>query len=124
VLLVLDDTEGISESDQKIIEILPNRNVIVLINKTDVEENLIQNEDVIGLIGNAPIIRISVKEGTGMDRLEAEISNLVYTGKVRLDESLIVTNARHIQLLKKSPREFKRGTFLPSGGDPLGHGQY
>jgi tRNA modification GTPase len=102
ILFVLDDTEGISESDRKIMDILVGRKTIVLINKTDVSKSMITPEDATSLAGASKIIRISVKEGTGIKDLEEEIRNMVFSGNLRSDDSLIVTNARHIQLLKKA----------------------
>ena len=39
-------------------------------------------------------------EERGIDELEDEIENLVYGGQIRQEESLIVSNARHLQLLR------------------------
>jgi tRNA modification GTPase len=102
VLFVLDDTEGISESDRKIMEIIAGTKTIVLINKTDALGNRISDEEACSLVGGSKIIRISVKEGSGMKDLEKEIRDMVYHGILQSDDSLAVTNIRHIHLLKRA----------------------
>ncbi len=119
ILFVLDDTEGISESDRQIMDILAGRKTIVLINKTDMAASRISPEDAASLVGESKIIRISVKEGTGMKDLEDEIRGMVFSGHLRSDDSLMVTNARHIQLLKKAKECLSEAHKALSAGIPV-----
>jgi tRNA modification GTPase len=38
----------------------------------------------------------------GIEELETEIESMVYGGQLRQEESLLVTNARHVELLEKA----------------------
>ena len=42
-----------------------------------------------------------------MDKIEEEILNMVYSGNVKQNESLIVTNVRHKELLEKASDSLK-----------------
>ena len=119
VLFVLDDSVGITESDRKIMGILAGRNTIVLINKTDVLQSRISAEEAASLVGSSRIIRISVKEGSGMKELEQEILSMVYSGGLHTDDSTIVTNVRHIHLLKQAEKGVTEALYAIESGIPV-----
>jgi tRNA modification GTPase len=119
ILFVLDDSVGITESDRKIIEILAGRNTIVLINKTDISPSKINAEEAASLVGSSKIIRISVKEGSGMKDLEQEILSMVYSGGLHAEESMIVTNVRHIHLLKTAESGVSEALYALEAGIPV-----
>lgn len=48
------------------------------------------------------IIYSSIVNRLGILELEEEITKMVYSGEVRQEESLLITNARHVGLLEKA----------------------
>ncbi len=102
VLLLLDDAEGISKQDEAILDLLKECKVVVLINKTDLAAKRIDDRDIeMGKEWFGPV-RISVKEGSGMKKLEETIEEIVCEGIDHSDERPVVTNARHAQSLKEA----------------------
>ena len=110
ILLVIDGSGVIEPEDRRIIELLPNRPVVVLINKVDLGIKL-SSKDIKNIIPNAITINTSMKTGTGIDELRETIESLVFRGKV-VGKSLIITNVRHKQLLDKAAIEIDQCASL------------
>ncbi|HRV32849.1 MAG TPA: tRNA uridine-5-carboxymethylaminomethyl(34) synthesis GTPase MnmE, partial [Anaerovoracaceae bacterium] len=51
-------------------------------------------------------------EGTGLDRLEETIRDWITGGKVRRKEDVLVTNVRHIDLLRRAQREIEEALSM------------
>jgi tRNA modification GTPase len=73
----------------------------VLINKSDLASK-IEEEELHITLPHAGIIKAAIKNNVGIDELEQEIVSMVYGGQVRQEESLLVTNVRHMELLEKA----------------------
>ncbi|TDL93290.1 GTP-binding protein, partial [Macrococcus brunensis] len=59
ILYVLNYNEPLSESDYQLAEVINNEDVIVIINKTDLEQQL-NLEEVKQMVGNVPIVQTSM----------------------------------------------------------------
>lgn len=105
VLVMLNAGEALTDEDREILSFIHNREVIVLVNKTDLEAK-IDYDELSTLIGDHSerIIKISVSTGTGIEQVEKEISSLVYKGDVKKDENTYVTNIRHKNALEKASK--------------------
>ena len=101
VILMLDASSELTEEDIEILSKLENKKVITLINKTDlpskIDEGIIKK-----YVQENRIIKISALEKIGIDKLEDEIANMVYMGKVTQQSSVIITNVRHKDALSKA----------------------
>ena len=101
ILYVLNNNEILTEEDYKLAEIIKNEDVIVIINKTDLETKL-DLEEVKTMVGNAPIVRTSMLSQQGIEELEEQIRTLFFAGEVSNQDMTYVSNARHIRLLKSA----------------------
>ncbi|PKF21199.1 tRNA uridine-5-carboxymethylaminomethyl(34) synthesis GTPase MnmE [Macrococcoides caseolyticum] len=101
ILYVLNNNEILTEEDYKLAEIIKNEEVIVIINKTDLETKL-DLEEVKTMVGNAPIVRTSMLSQQGIEELEEQIRTLFFAGEVSNQDMTYVSNARHISLLKSA----------------------
>lgn len=99
LLLLLDASAPLTPEDRDVLALLPGRQAIVLINKSDLPPAL-EVEEVQQLIEDRQIIRISVLEGTGLAELEEAIVNRVYSGQIIQAEGSFVNNVRHSNLLQ------------------------
>ncbi len=118
VILVLDSSMPLEEEDYSIIEKIGDRYIICLLNKTDLGDN-IKEEKVKELIPNAAIIETVISDGEGMGLISDEIENIVYGGKVKQEESLIVTNVRHQSLLSEARTSISDAAVLAEMREPL-----
>jgi len=102
VFQVLDAAEGLSSQDFEAIELTEKKKSLVIVNKTDVKNKKINQEDLKRLAGDRPVIWISAEQGTGLAELEDQIVDLVLYGKIDRSDSLMVTNIRHKQALERA----------------------
>lgn len=105
VLVMLNAGEALTDDDREILSVIHDKEVIVLINKTDLDPK-IDYDELSTLIGehSERIIKISVTTGAGIELVEKAISSLVYKGDVKKDENTYVTNIRHKNALEKASK--------------------
>lgn len=101
VMLVLDASEKLSAEDIEILKLLGDKKCIVIINKTDLEP-VLEESELAGYVDGRSIIRISAAESRGIQELENEIVEMVYSGSVSYESSAIISNVRHKHALEKS----------------------
>ncbi|WP_195973028.1 tRNA uridine-5-carboxymethylaminomethyl(34) synthesis GTPase MnmE [Clostridium thermobutyricum] len=94
VVLMIDTSRAIEAEDREIIEVVKDKNTIVLLNKVDLEEKISRDE----LKDFSNFIEISAKTGFGIEDLKAKIKDMFFSGEVD-SESLIISNNRHKQAL-------------------------
>jgi len=118
IIFMLDDSEGVSEEDKEIIDAVGDRKAIVLANKSDIGKAVSENE-IKKMLPSCLFIETSMLSGEGMEMIETEIEALVYGGKVRQNESLIVTSARHENLLNESSKALGDALEMTDKGEAL-----
>lgn len=101
---ISDSSEKINHRIKAIREMIKEteKKLIILINKADTavpgQESELRRS--ISLEGNERLLFISAMENTGLDNLRHEISDMVIKEKIS-SESVIVTNIRHYEALRK-----------------------
>lgn len=93
VIYVVDTSTELDENDFQIMELLSDRNAIILMNKSDLESKTDAAQIKKHL--EKRIISVSAKERTGMDELEAAIREMFLHGQVSFDDEIFITNVRH-----------------------------
>ena len=99
VIFVVDMSKELESEDFEIISHIGDRKVIVLANKIDLEPK-ITVEEISKHITNATVIETSMEDGRGIEEIKDEIEALIYGGEVKQNNSLIISNARHLELLR------------------------
>ncbi len=104
-LFLVDSKGGIREEDREIAEELQPDKTILVLNKIDLVDKLPVPE-VTDKIGNswADVVKLSAKEGQGLSTLENSLTELIWGGKVRKDESLVLLNVQEKELLKEAKK--------------------
>ena len=100
IIYVVDGSRPLDNNDTDIMELIKEKKVIVLLNKSDIGQIVSKND--LNCISCYDIISISAKEETGLDKLEDSIKNLFFTGNITSNEEIYITNARHKSLLKEA----------------------
>ena len=101
IILVLDAGEALREEDLEIMEYVKGRKAIVLINKTDLDVK-IDEEEIKKLLGDKAVIRASVLNGSGLDELEDKIVEMVYSGEIFQRGDTLVTSVRQKNALERA----------------------
>ena len=104
IFFVIDGSEILDEREKEIASFIIEKNVIAIINKTDLP-TIVSDDQVRALFSNKEdlkIARISANEGQGIDQLEEIIEELFFKGIIKENSELMITNMRHKQALMEA----------------------
>ena len=115
IIYVVDSSVSLDESDGEIIKLMKEKKTIVLLNKTDLNtvvdedelrskisqiyEHLSDGKDISGDEFDFTVIRTSVKENVGMQQFEETIRNMFFQGEISFNDEVYITNMRHKEAL-------------------------
>lgn len=105
IIYVIDSSTELDDNDFSIIDILKDKNAIVLLNKSDL--STITTEDIVKKYLDKPVINISAKDRTGIDELESKISEMFLHGQVSFNDEVYITNIRHKNSLTEAFNSLK-----------------
>ena len=112
IIYVVDASRELDENDEEIIRLIADKKVIVLLNKTDLEQVVTEeqiSEKISCVLENktARIIRTSTKENTGIDEFEQTIKDLFFNGEISVNDEIYITNQRHKEALTEADESMK-----------------
>ena len=109
VIYVVDSSRELDENDEEIIELIRDKKVIVLLNKTDLESVVTEEQikDKFREIyegeekhdDSLHVIRTSTKDNTGIDEFEKTIQDMFFAGRIAVNDEIYITNQRHKEAL-------------------------
>lgn len=99
ILFLLNSGDVIADEDYNIMNRVTNKNVLVLLNKSDMDRK-IETDRIKEILGDKTFLDTSMETGQGVEELKDIIEKMVYKGNLKQDNSLIVTNVRHLNLLR------------------------
>lgn len=117
ILYVVDASGNLDEDDENIISLLEGKKAIILLNKSDLKNNITEDllkdklAQVLKKTKNIRIIRTSTidtsSEKSGMEELEETIRNMFFEGELKHNNELVVTNLRHKEALQDALNSLK-----------------
>lgn len=112
IIYVVDASRELDENDEEIVRLIADKKVIVLLNKTDLEqivteENIVEKIESVSENKTARIIRTSTKENTGIDEFEQTIKELFFHGEISVNDEIYITNQRHKEALVEAYESMK-----------------
>ncbi|WP_262559869.1 MULTISPECIES: tRNA uridine-5-carboxymethylaminomethyl(34) synthesis GTPase MnmE [unclassified Staphylococcus] len=118
ILFVLNNNEALTQEDRQLYEVIKNEDVIVIVNKTDLERQL-DIDEVKQMIGDKPLIETSMQTQQGIDALELQIRDLFFDGSIQNQDMTYVSNSRHISLLKQAKQAIQDAIEAAESGIPM-----
>ena len=106
ILYVVDGSKQLDDNDSQIISHIKGRNVITVINKSDLDvvvDKLLISEELPG-----DIIEISAKYGDGKEELYNILNDKFFSGQLQYNDELYITNSRHKDELIKTRESFSK----------------
>lgn len=106
ILFVVDGSEIPDQREREIISLIEKKHVIVVVNKTDLPA-IVTDEQIKALFPGKEdlrIVRISASEGTGMDQLQEQMEELFFSGGIKENREIVITNMRHKEALENACR--------------------
>jgi len=108
IIYMVDSSVELDENDKDIIRFLKNKNVIVLLNKSDlsgvVTEEKIENifEDILPGENKPVMIKTSAKAGEGLAEFEDIVKEMFFKGEIKSNNEIVITNLRHKEALQEA----------------------
>lgn len=125
ILYVVDTSVPLDQNDREILLLLRDKRVIILFNKSDLQE-VVREEEFLAFISEAnskessgedsegaeaqkpSVIKMSAREGHGIEDLEQEIKKMFFQGGLPSDQEVIITNMRHKEALMTASGDMKQ----------------
>ena len=108
ILYVVDSSMPLDENDRDIIQLIQDKNTIILLNKSDLDE-IVREEDVIHEINRIRndktenalrVVRTSTKFDSGIEELIHLIKEMFFHGKISYNDEVYITNMRHKEAIQ------------------------
>ena len=107
IIAVFDSSEDLSEEDNAILNLIKDKNAIIVLNKKDLKIKTHEDAPEFKII-NKPAHIISATQKTGIDALEDEIVKIFKLSEIGIDSAELITNIRHKDLVNKAIQELDK----------------
>lgn len=101
VLLVLDQSQPLSDGDRELLELTSGQERFILLNKIDLPSSL-DREELERIVGEDRVIQLSMTEHQGLEDLESAIVDKFFQGQIGDRDANLISNTRHIRLLEEA----------------------
>lgn len=106
VIAIIDNSKELDNEDIKILDIIKNKNAIIVLNKIDKEDKKAENREEILKI-NKPVVKISAVTKEGIEDLYNEIIKMFNINKIEATNETVITNVRHKNQIDKAVKSIK-----------------
>jgi len=118
IIAIFDGSKELDEEDLEILNIIKNKKAIILLNKKDIGDfNLENNEKIRSASSN--IIKISAKTGEGVEDIYKKVSELFRTSEIKMNDGVIITNIRHKNQIDKAIGSVNEAIESNNSGLPI-----
>ncbi len=93
ILYVVDSSVPIDDNDMQIIARISGKNVVIILNKSDLETKV--DKMLINSYISGDIVEISATTGEGRNELYQLLNHMFFEGKLSYNDQLYITNTRH-----------------------------
>lgn len=100
IIYMADASVPLDESDREIMEFIRDKNVLVLLNKTDLDGYV--KEDELEKLTGKSVIAVSVKEKRGMESLEEAMKKMFLLEQTEYNDEVCITNIRQKEAVRQA----------------------
>lgn len=111
IIYMTDVSQKLDENDEEIVELIADKKVIVLLNKTDLEQ-VVSDAEIEEFIrkkmtcvsenNSLRVIKTSTKKNIGIDLFEDTIKEMFFGGEIAVNDEIYITNERHKEALMEA----------------------
>ena len=101
VIAIFDGTKELEEDDYLILDLIKDKEAIILLNKVDIKQNDLEKNEKIKKI-NKKVLKISAETGENIEELYKSISEMYQLNNIEIDDGEIITNIRHKQQIDEA----------------------
>lgn len=109
ILYVVDSSLPLDENDRDIMRMIQDKNTIVLLNKSDLEEVVCEDEILkeirntcAALCEKVKIVKTSARMDSGMEEVMDLIREMFFHGKILYNDQVYITNMRHKEAIREA----------------------
>ncbi|NLK96667.1 MAG: tRNA uridine-5-carboxymethylaminomethyl(34) synthesis GTPase MnmE [Epulopiscium sp.] len=106
IIMILDLSTTLTEEDKYIMDLIEDKKKLVLLNKTDLPAKL-DKEEIYNRFSQSEILEISAKNKKDVEKLEETLKEMFMSGKINMEDSVMITNLRHKDALIKADDSLK-----------------
>ncbi len=118
IIAIFDASKELDGEDYEILNIIKDKKSIVLLNKIDIDDiNLNENSKLKNASKN--ILKISAKNGEGIEKLYELISNMFGKKEISMNDGIIITNIRHKNQIDKAITSVNEALLSSEQGLPI-----
>ena len=101
IVYIVDSSVDLDESDEDILEILRDKHFIVLLNKSDLDMTVTEEEirSRLSVFSDYKIIKISALRHLGIEEFEETVKRMFFDGEVSFNNEVVITSMRHKEAL-------------------------
>jgi len=118
IIMVIAADTGILQEDVEVLERIKGKKTLVLINKTDLADGQ-KIDEIRKQIDSDAVIEASVINEQGIMELEDKISELFFKGDISQNDEILLTNARHKNLVDRAISDIEQALNSFDLGMPL-----
>ena len=104
IIYIVDSSVDFDESDEDILEILKDKHFIVLLNKSDLNMAVTEQEIKERLcdFSDYEVIKISALQHQGMEDFEEAVKRMFFKGEITCNNEVVITSMRHKEALMEA----------------------
>ena len=116
IIYVADASRPLDDNDEEIIEMIRDKQAIVLLNKSDLD--MVVTKEELQEKRNKPMIVISAKEEQGIKELEETLKEMFFHGDISFNDEVYITNIRHKTALQDAAESLEKVLISIENGMP------
>lgn len=101
IIAIFDGSKQLDSEDLEILDLIKNKKTIILLNKKDIGESGLENNEKIKN-ASSNILKISAKTGEGIEEIYDVIEKMFKSKEIVMNDGVIITNIRHKNQIDKA----------------------
>lgn len=118
IIAIFDGTRELEQEDIEILDLIRYKNAIILLNKIDTDNILLDEKSELYKCGKR-VIKISAKTGENIEELYKAISEMYQINDIEIDDGDIITNIRHKQQIDMAINSIKEAKETVNNQMPI-----
>ena len=102
VIAIFDISKPLKKEDFDILEMIKDKKSIIVLNKVDLNQDVLTDKDNEFKKYSNNIIKISALKKTGIENLYDKITEIFNLNQINVDSEIVITNIRHKNLISKA----------------------
>ena len=99
IIAMFDNSKNLTKEDEEILDFIKDKTAIIILNKIDLKENVLEKEEKI-INSGKNVIKISLLPNCDLSGFYKELNMLFELNKINPDNEIIITEMRHKKLIE------------------------